>query len=899
MEDEANNQIEQDSPTSDLKPGLPDGIQSRDLTREMEESYLDYAMSVIVSRALPDVRDGLKPVHRRILYAMHGLGLKSSARYRKSATIVGEVLGKFHPHGDVAVYDSLVRMAQDFSMRYTLVDGQGNFGSMDGDSPAAMRYTESKMDKISDELLTDIEKETVAFVDNYDSTIKEPSVLPAKIPNLLLNGTLGIAVGMATNIPTHNLREVCDAVIKTIDEPEVEIDELLTIMPGPDFPTGGIIYDKNAIRQAYTTGRGSIVVRGVANIEEGKKLTQIIISAIPYQVNKADLITKIADLVRAKKIEGISDIRDESDRKDGVRIAIDLKQNAFANKILNTLYNSTSLQTAFHLNCVALIDGIQPRLLNLKNIIEEFIKHRQNVITLATKFDLKKNQDRLHILEGLKLALDSIDAIINTIRQSQTRADAHVALVSKFKLSDLQAEAILEMKLSALAGLERQKVEDEIEEKIKLIKFLESILADPKKILGIIKDDLEKIKEKYGDDRKTKIIPTPIGNFSVEDFVPNETVIVTLTKSNYIKRVQTQSYRTQNRGGKGIIGMETKDEDTVEYLIMADTHDDIMFFTNLGRIFKSKVYEIPSSSRTAKGQSIANLIQISPDEKVTAVITLNPKKDYSTNYYLMATKKGTVKKTSIEAYRNIRKTGIIAIKLKDNDILKFVHISGGNDNLIMVTKNGQAIYFKESDARPLGRSAAGVRGIRLRENDEMISCDIVKNGEDKDFDILTVLQNGYGKRTNVAKHFHTQNRGGSGLRVSKVNAKTGSVVDAHIVQGDEGDIILISKTGQVIRMPMRSVKRLGRDTMGVTLMRLKSGDKVTSVGFVKSENIEEISGENQETETVNEQSLNKDIPVDKPIIKTIKAKDESLQPKPAKTQLPKSKKGEINYWGKN
>lgn len=871
-------------------------VRPRELRTEMEESYLDYAMSVIVARALPDVRDGLKPVHRRILYAMNELGLRSSGKYRKSATVVGEVLGKYHPHGDIAVYDSLVRMAQSFSMRYPLVDGQGNFGSMDGDSAAAMRYTEAKMAKVAEDILLDIDKETVEFTDNYDASRQEPTVLPGRIPNLLLNGTLGIAVGMATNIPPHNLVEICEGIEKLIDNPEIDIDELMESIPGPDFPTGGIIYDKNAIKQAYATGRGSIIMRGVADIVEHRSGSfQIIISAIPYQVNKSDLITKIADLVKVKKIEGISDLRDESDRKDGVRIVVDLKSNAYPKKILNALYNMTPLQSSFHVNLVALIDGIQPRLLSVKNVLEEYIKHRKNVITLRTQYDLKKARARLHILEGLKLALDAIDAVIDTIRKSPTKEEAHDQLMKKFKLSDLQSQAILDMRLSALAGLERKKVEDEIKEKKELISSLEAILKDVNKVLQIIKDDLREIKQKFGDERRTKIVPVPLGSFSSEDFIANEQVIVTLTRGNYVKRIPVGSFRAQNRGGKGIIGMETKEEDAVDHLLLTQTHDDIYFFTDKGRIFSAKVYDLPSASRTAKGQALVNIIQLSPEEKVTAIITINPKSDKTNEYLFFATQKGTIKKTPIKAYTNIRKTGIITIKLNPNDLLKFVRTTNGNDNLLIVTKLGQAIYFSESQVRPMGRSAAGVRGIKLRASDEAISCDVVKPEEESKTDLLTVLENGYGKRTVIGKHFHTQNRGGIGLRASKVNVKTGNVVEALIVSGEKGDIVIISSQGQVIRLSLKSVKRLGRDTMGVTLMRLKGKDKVSSVGLIKEDEI--FSTDQPLKETVGEE---KNTPV-KPPIEAVKPdkKRKSTKKNAGAGEVQAENDSEVNWWGKN
>lgn len=881
----------EDKELEDSKPNS-ERVQPRDLKQEMEQSYLDYAMSVIVARALPDVRDGLKPVHRRILFAMNELGLRSQGKYRKSATVVGEVLGKYHPHGDIAVYDSLVRMAQNFSMRYPLVDGQGNFGSMDGDSAAAMRYTEAKMAKIAEDILLDIDKETVEFVDNYDASRQEPTVMPGRIPNLLLNGTLGIAVGMATNIPPHNLIEVCNGIEKVIDNPDIEIDELMESIPGPDFPTGAVIYDKNIIKQAYATGKGSIVMRGVADIVERKNDSyQIIISAIPYQVNKADLILKIAELVRAKKIEGISDLRDESDRKDGVRIVVDLKNNAYPKKILNALYNMTSLQSSFHVNLVALIDGIQPRLLSLKNVLEEYIKHRRTVITLRTQFDLKKARDRLHILEGLKLALDAIDAVITTIRKSSTKEEAHSELMKKFKLSNLQSHAILDMRLSALAGLERKKIEDEINEKKELISYLESILKDINKVLQIIKDDLEEIKQKFGDPRRTKIVPTPIGSFSSEDFIANEQVIVTLTRGNYIKRIPVGSFRAQNRGGKGIIGMETKEEDVVDHLLLTQTHDDIYFFTDRGRIFLSKVYELPSTSRTAKGQALVNIIQLAPDEKVTTIISINPKSETINEYLFFATQKGTIKKTPIKAYSNIRKTGIIAIKLNTNDLLKFVRLTNGSDNLMIVTKLGQAIYFTETQVRPMGRSAAGVRGIKLRQSDETISCDVVNPEKEADIDLLTVLENGFGKRTIVGKHFHTQNRGGLGLRASKVNHKTGNVVEALIVSGEKGDIVIISSQGQVIRLSLKSVKRLGRDTMGVTLMRMKGSDKVSSVGLIIDN---EIKVDSIQPEIAKELEKIKDSGSSR-VKKLAKSGEKTVN----KNQKRTNNNKEINWWGKN
>lgn len=800
-------------------------VEPRSIVDEMGSAYLDYAMSVIVSRALPDVRDGLKPVHRRVLYAMHQLGLRARTKHRKSATIVGEVLGKYHPHGDQAAYDTLARMAQDFAMRYPLVDGQGNFGSMDGDAPAAMRYTEARMTALSEELLTDIEKETVDFSPNYDNTQLEPKYLPAKYPQLLLNGALGIAVGMATNIPPHNLREVAAATNLLLKNPDATIEDLVEVLPGPDFPTGGIIYNKADILTAYSTGKGRIVMRAVAEIEETKRGHQIVVSAIPYQVNKADLVTKIADLVKEKRLDGISDLRDESDRNDSVRIVIELKSSAYPKKVLNRLFELTPMQTAFHVNILALVDGIQPRVLSLKDVLSEFIKHRAQVIRRRTEFDLKKAEARLHILQGLKTALDHIDAIITLIRESETREIAHAGLMDKFSLSDLQASAILEMRLAALAGLERKKVLDEIAEKEALIAELRAILASEERIRTIIGTELDAVAEAHGDDRRTQIVPTALGEFSAEDLIPNEQVVITLTTGNYIKRVTVDAYRSQRRGGKGIVGMTTKEEDEVSALRVANTHDDLLFFTSKGRLFRTKVYELPAASRIAKGTPIVNIVQLGPDETVTAMITLTSK-DAKDGYFFMGTRDGNVKKTEIEKYANVRKTGIIAMGLKDRDVLEWVRVTSGKDRIIMVSKQGQAIQFEETDVRPMGRSAAGVRGMKLRDNDQVMALDVVTDpGEE----LLVVLENGFGKRTQVAL-FGAQRRGGFGLRAAKVTPKTGVVIGAELVTGNEGEVVMISQQGQTIRLPLKSVKRLGRDTQGVTLMRFREADdKVASM----------------------------------------------------------------------
>lgn len=728
-------------------------------------------------------------------------------------------------------------------MRYPLVDGQGNFGSMDGDGPAAMRYTEVRMAPIAAEMLTDIEKETVPFADNYDASTVEPTVLPAKIPNLLINGQQGIAVGMATQIPPHNLGEVCDATIALIKNPEASIDELLAHIKGPDFPTAGVMYGGDDINNAYATGRGRVVVRAVADILEQKNSYQIIISQVPYQVNKADLIEKIAELVKAKKLEGIADIRDESDRKEGVRIVIDLKSNAYPKKILNRLYEMTSMQTVFHFNMLALVDGLQPRILTLKEILSEFIKHRQTMVRKRTEFDLTKAKERAHILEGLKIALDAIDAVITTIRKSPDRPTAHAALIKKFKLSNLQATAILEMRLQTLVGLERARVEEELKQKYKEIAHYESILADPAKILAIIGEELNDIKQKYGNARRTKVIASSLKAFKAEDLIPNEQVIVTLTRGNYIKRVPVETYRSQGRGGKGVMGMGTKEEDVVEHLLSTWTLNDLMLFTDKGRVFTTKVYELPSASRTSKGTAMVNLLQIGPEERVTTVLAIDPKEKLASQYFIMGTRRGVVKKTAVSAYSAVRKTGMIAIKLNADDQLRWVKTSTGKDSVMMASREGQAIHFPERDIRPMGRGAAGVRGMKLRASDDVIAMDViphkpVMSGEKRKRvlqpDLLVVLENGLGKRTTVS-NFRDQARGGVGMRAAKVTPKTGKVVETLISYGEAGDLIIVSHNGQLIRLPLKSVKRLGRDTQGVTLMRLPGNDRVASVSLIQKQ----------------------------------------------------------------
>lgn len=807
--------------TSALAP-LP-----REITEEMQKSYIDYAMSVIVSRALPDVRDGLKPVHRRILYTMYEMGLGAGAKYRKSASVVGDVLGKYHPHGDTAVYESLVRMAQDFSMRYMLVDGQGNFGSVDGDNAAAMRYTECRITKIAEELLTDIDKETVDFRDNYDGRLKEPTVLPSKVPNLLLNGTMGIAVGMATNIPPHNLGELLDALIYMIENPDATVDDLMQFIKGPDFPTRGIIYDIEAIKQAYATGRGSIIMRARASIEELKNGKQaIIVTELPYQVNKASLIEKVADLVRDKKLVGITDLRDESNRH-GIRIVMELKKDAFPNKLLNQLYQWTSMQSSFGVNMVALVDGIQPQLLDLKGVLEHFLKHREIVVTRRTEYELKVAQNRAHILEGLKKALDHIDEIITTIKKSDDKDDAKRNLIKKFDFTDVQAEAILEMKLRTLASLERKKIEEELKEKLALIKELKSILADKKKLFILIRREFETIKTQYGDERRTEVVKHPLGKFTVTDMIPNEEMIVTITRENYIKRIHPSSYRVQHRGGKGIVAMTTKEEDEIAQIISTKNHNELRFFTSKGRVFKLHVYDIPQASRQAKGQAIVNLLDLQENEKVITTVDIT---QFKGKYMVITTTRGQIKKTALDDFKNIRSSGIIAIKLRPGDELLRAKQSSGEDEIILVTKNGQSIRFAEKDVRPMGRAASGVRGIRLKGNDVVIKMDIVTN---KNSYICILTEKGLGKKTAIEEH-RLQNRGGSGIKAALLTKKTGNIVGVSIVEkGQKGDVLVVSKNGQMIRIGLESVPKRGRVTQGVYVMRLNSGDAVASMSIIK------------------------------------------------------------------
>jgi len=799
-------------------------IEARQITDEVRQSYLDYAMSVIVARALPDVRDGMKPVHRRILYSMWSTGLRSTAKFRKSATVVGEVLGKYHPHGDSAVYDTMVRMAQDFSLRYPLVWGQGNFGSMDGDSAAAYRYTEAKLAPIAEEMLLDIEKDTVDFIPNFDGVHMEPTVLPAKLPQLLLNGTVGIAVGMATNIPPHNLDELADGICHLIDYPDATIDDLMQFIKGPDFPTGGIAYNSADIREAYATGRGKIATRAKAEIVETKTgMFQIVVTEMTYQTNKATLIERLAELVKDGKILGIRDLRDESD-KDGVRVVVELKKDAYPQKVLNQLYTHTDLQKNFNVNMLALVDGIDPQILSLKSILEHYIAHRQTVVKRRAEYELAKAKDREHILEGLKKALDHIDEIIATIKKSKTKEEAHANLMKNFRLSDRQATAILEMRLQTLSGLERQKIEDELEEKRKLIAYLEDLLSSREKMLGVVKTELLELREKYGDARKTRIVRTGIGEFKQEDLIPNEDAIITLSEDGYIKRMNPDAYRVQKRGGKGVIGAVTREEDKIAMVLSLETHADLMFFTNTGKVFQLKAYEIPESSRTAKGAAIVNFIQISPEEKITELVAR--KKGDDTKYLFMATRNGTVKKTKIEEFENVRRSGLIAINLEKGDLLSWVRPTDGGDDIILTTQDGQAIRFKETDVRAMGRSAAGVRGIRLGEGDEVVAMDVINKGE-KGLELLILSQNGQGKRSDL-KHYKVQKRGGSGIKTMKITDKTGKLVGAAITSmaNIEDDLILTSEKGTIIRIPFKSVPLLSRVTQGVRVMKPQAGDRV-------------------------------------------------------------------------
>jgi len=819
-------------------------IEQVEITTEVKKAYLDYAMSVIVSRALPDVRDGLKPVHRRILFAMHEINLTHAAKFSKCAKIVGEVMGKYHPHGDIPIYDSLVRMAQDFSMRYPLIDGQGNFGSMDGDPPAHMRYTEARMAAISDEMLRDLDKETVDFLDNFDGSLKEPLFLPSLLPNLLLMGSEGIAVGMATKIPPHNLSELIDAINHMIEKTKFEhdekgkvsitsdvtIDELLEHIKGPDFPTAGAIYDIEQIRNVYTTGKGRIIIRGKADIEEisGGK-SAIIITELPYQVNKALLVARIADLAKEKKIEGISDLRDESDRQ-GTRVVVELKRDSSPKKILNNLFKHTALQTSFPANVVALVDGT-PQTLNLKTILEEYIKHRYSVVRKRSEFELRQAKARLHILEGLKIAVENLDAVIKTIRESKTQDDAKKNLMEKFKLSELQATAILDLQLRRLAALERQKIEDEYQIVKETIEYLEDLLAHPNKILAVVKGELARLKEKYGDARRTKVYKSKVGEFSEEDLIANEPTVITLTSTGYVKRQSLLSFKTQHRGGKGIKGMTTKDEDSIAHIHYAQTHDNLLFFTNKGKVYQLRAYEINESSRTSKGTAIVNLLNIESGEKVESFISY--KKDQKGGFIFLTTRKGTVKKSKLSEFENIRRTGILAIKLDKGDELAWSKLTDGENDVILATRNGKAIRFSEKESRPMGRATRGVRGVKLLEDDQVKGMDIIDRTHE--VELLTIMEKGLGKKTS-SKLFRGQTRGGQGVKIAKVTQKTGKVVFAQVVPDNCKELIITSVKGQIVKLELSSVPKLSRDTQGVILMRFSNpNDHVASATYIDDE----------------------------------------------------------------
>jgi len=811
-------------------------VRVANIDTEVRQSYLDYAMSVIVQRALPDARDGLKPVHRRVLFAMWEMGMRSSSRFRKSAGTVGEVMKNYHPHGDSAIYDTLVRMAQPFNLRYPLIDGQGNFGSVDGDSAAAMRYTESRLAQIADELLLDIDKNTVDFIPNYDATMTQPTVLPGRLPNLLLNGAAGIAVGMATNIPPHNLNELCDAIAYLIDNPEATVDELMQFVPGPDFPTGGTILGTEGIRAAYATGRGRVVIRAKAFVEESARGNrfQIIVTELPYQVNKALLLERIAELVKEGKLDGISDLRDESDRT-GMRMVIELKRDAQPLKVLNNLFKHTSLQQSFGVNMLALVErGTQPRILSLRRALQEYIGHRQEVTVRRAEYELERARRRAHILEGLLKALDSIDQIIATIRGSSTTEDARNNLIGTFGFTEIQANAILDMRLARLAGLERQKIEDEYKEIMATIAELEALLADPQKVLASIKADLSTLKEKYGDERRT-VIQDVSSDLSVEDLIPEIDVLVTMTNRGYVKRIPADVYRTQRRGGKGVTGLTMREEDGVQHIFFANTMESLLVFTNRGKVYQVKVHELPDAGRTAKGLPIVNIISMLPDETVTTFLNV---RDFSDAKYLFfTTRMGTVKRVSLDQFKSVRSNGMIAINLDQGDELIWVRMSSGNDDVVLTTRKGQAIRFTEEDVRPMGRPAAGVRGIRLEPSDEVIASEVHTEGSD----LLVVSENGFGKRT-ALKNFPLQRRGGKGVTALKRTDKTGDLVGAQMARADQ-IVTLISSSGQVIRMLADEISLIGRATQGVTLMKPKPNEVVVSmtVDDASSDRVEDVA----------------------------------------------------------
>jgi DNA gyrase subunit A len=803
-------------------------IRHVDIEDEMRVAYLDYAMSVIVSRALPDARDGLKPVHRRILYAMHDMGIRHNTPYRKSARVVGDVLGKYHPHGDAAVYDAMVRMAQVFSMRYPLIDGQGNFGSVDGDSPAAMRYTEARLARIAQEMLADIDKNTIDFTDNFDGSLQEPEVLPARLPNLLLNGTSGIAVGMATNIPPHNLGEICDATTYVIDHydhaDDITVEDLMQFIKGPDFPTGATLMGQDGLVNAYATGKGRVTMRAIARIEEMRgNRHRIVVSELPYQVNKSALIERIAELAREEKLKDVSDLRDESDR-NGLTVVIELKRGAQPKKVLNQLYKYTALQSTFSINMLALLDG-EPRVLPLKRVLTAYIEHRRTVITRRTEFDLDKARQRAHILEGLRLALSNLDAVIQTIRQSKDAETAREQLMQKFGFSQVQAQAILDMQLRRLAALERQKIEEEYQEVLKTIAYLEDLLANPLKILGVIKDDLQELKKEYGDERRTHILVDVKEDLQEADLVKEEEVLISITERGYIKRVPSKTYRTQGRGGRGVTGMTTRDEDVVEFLFAASTHDTILYFTDKGKVYSEKAYQIPDANRTAKGVAIANLINVAPGEKITATVAV-PNFNQA-EYLIMLTRKGRIKRTDLSEFASVRPSGLIALTLEGNDELGWVKLTHGNNEIVIASHSGQAIRFDENEVRSMGRTAAGVGAMRLQAKDEIRGMDVV----DPEADLLVVTENGFAKRTPLIE-YTPQARNGGGVRtLAKDLSKTGGVVTARVVS-DTGDLTLISKEGMMLRVAIKHISKQGRATQGVRVMSLKKDDVVASVAVL-------------------------------------------------------------------
>ena len=808
---------------------LHDKVVDIDISQEMKKSYINYAMSVITDRALPDARDGLKPVHRRILYSMHQNGLTSSARFRKSATVVGDVLGNFHPHGDVAVYDSMVQMAQDFKYRYPLIWGQGNFGSIDGDSAAAYRYTEAKMSRISSEMLRDIEKDTIDMKPNFDGTKKEPSVLPTAVPNLLLNGTLGIAVGMATNIPPHNLTELINATTHLIDDKDATTEDLCEFVTGPDFPTGGVIYGKSDIAHMYATGRGGIVTRGEADIVELKNGSyQIIITSIPYRVVKSSLIEKIADLVREKKIEGIKGLRDES-TKD-IRVAIDLKNGVEPQKILNYLYKHTQLEETFHVNLVCLVDGV-PQTLNLKSSLEEFIKHRKIVVRRRTEFELKKAEDREHILLGLKKALDHIDEIIKLIRKSKSVEEAHTELMKQFKFSPVQAQAILDMKLQRLAGLERKKIEDELKIVQDTIKELKEILASEKKMLKIIKDELLEIKDKYGDERRTKVVTHKTKEFNIEDLIAEKEAMLIYTAGGYVKRTDPDEFKTQKRGGVGVVDMNTKEEDFITISLTTNTHSDLLFFTDKGKAYQIKMYDIPEGKRATRGKSIMNYLQISSEEKVTSILPMPKELKNTTLSLAMITRDGTIKKSSAESFKDVRRSGLIAIKLDKDDVLLSALFVEKGDDIILTSVDGQSIRFDQDEVREMGRTAGGVRGMKLDKKDYIASCDVIKKDNEKKAKLLVATENGYGKMTSLTE-YKTQGRGGSGIKTVSITEKTGKLIVAKVIIDEEAEMLAISKNSQVIKTEVKTIPTLGRATQGVRIMKLRDGDSVASLAIL-------------------------------------------------------------------